>query len=574
MGLALQGMALLAGRALGVSWLPTVVAACAAALGLWLARRAPDRPDPEARGTSSLTLGVALLAALLQPLASARDPGEVPLDLLFHAGNAAELRHRWPLEDPRVAGIPLALPPARLRASGGGRGPRRRRRSPTPCSRWRRRCGSRSSRCRPRTRGALLFGSATRRRAGRGAPRCSTPIRASCSAWGRAPSTATSRPASTAARRPSAAASCSRRSSIALDGLARGRPVPKRSPASASWRAAASAAKTTVLPVVWAGLGDRRLARALAPPAPRAAPRLLRARAPRVVGRGAAHAVAERRDGELHRIVRPGARDRLHELAFRRFARALGSEPASRAGVRSPRQASWLWLVGYLGPRGRGRGALARRGSAAAGHDAGLVAGRRRRRRSRRASSLDVPGLSQLFLLYNGQLLVCLFAGAGLVQVRSARAPRARRRGRGLLAAAACASGLAQLDARPAGAMRQGRRRGRGARVAGRARLRAGARVAAAPREPPRRGLRGQPVAVAVGVRRGAALLRDRALHRPSLAGRPRARAVAGARGASGAAAATTGRGGRRRGPARDRRRPRGCSSSPTPSSRGSTPAS
>ena len=42
--------------------------------------------------------------------------------------------------------------------------------------------------------------------------------------------------------------------------------------------------------------------------------------------------------------------------------------------------------------------------------------------------ALDVPGLSQLFLLYNGQLLLCLFAGAGLA--RAARGPGAASRPR------------------------------------------------------------------------------------------------------------------------------------------------
>ncbi len=32
----------------------------------------------------------------------------LPMDMLFHAGNAAELRNHWPMEDPRVAGTPLA----------------------------------------------------------------------------------------------------------------------------------------------------------------------------------------------------------------------------------------------------------------------------------------------------------------------------------------------------------------------------------------------------------------------------------------------------------------------------------
>jgi hypothetical protein len=111
LGLALQGMALVAGRALGVPWLPTLVALTAAGAGMALARRGSSAseiapaPPPAA---PAWTLAVALVAVLLQPLTSAQRLGEpVPFDLLFHAGTAGELRHRWPLEDPRVAGVPL-----------------------------------------------------------------------------------------------------------------------------------------------------------------------------------------------------------------------------------------------------------------------------------------------------------------------------------------------------------------------------------------------------------------------------------------------------------------------------------
>lgn len=109
-GLALQGIALVLGRAVGVPWLTTVVAVAAAGAGLALARRASD-PEAGAAPPSAApapTLLVALVAVLLQPLASAERVGEpVPFDLLFHAGTAGELRHRWPLQDPRVAGVPL-----------------------------------------------------------------------------------------------------------------------------------------------------------------------------------------------------------------------------------------------------------------------------------------------------------------------------------------------------------------------------------------------------------------------------------------------------------------------------------
>ena len=111
LGVALQGIAVLAGRALGAPSLATLVALATAGAGLALARRRP--PVPEAAADSApasptLTLAVMLVAVLLQPLASATRLGEpVPFDLLFHAGTAGELRHRWPLQDPRVAGVPL-----------------------------------------------------------------------------------------------------------------------------------------------------------------------------------------------------------------------------------------------------------------------------------------------------------------------------------------------------------------------------------------------------------------------------------------------------------------------------------
>jgi hypothetical protein len=115
LGLALQGLSVLAGRALGWHGLPSLVAVVAVGFGIALGRRrGPAAPPtgtntaPATAGADAATLAVALVAALLLPLTSAARPGgPIAFDILFHGGNAAELRHRWPLEDPRVAGVPL-----------------------------------------------------------------------------------------------------------------------------------------------------------------------------------------------------------------------------------------------------------------------------------------------------------------------------------------------------------------------------------------------------------------------------------------------------------------------------------
>jgi hypothetical protein len=67
-------------------------------------------PSPVSTPSSGL-LFLAMLAALAQELHGLVTPARLseplPIDLLFHAGNAAELRNHWPLQDPRVAGTPL-----------------------------------------------------------------------------------------------------------------------------------------------------------------------------------------------------------------------------------------------------------------------------------------------------------------------------------------------------------------------------------------------------------------------------------------------------------------------------------
>jgi hypothetical protein len=110
LGLALQGIATVAGRALGAPRLAAVVAVATVFGALALARRGARSPAATADPPAPLAplLAVALVALFLQPLTTVARLGEpVPFDLLFHAGTAGELRHRWPLQDPRVAGVPL-----------------------------------------------------------------------------------------------------------------------------------------------------------------------------------------------------------------------------------------------------------------------------------------------------------------------------------------------------------------------------------------------------------------------------------------------------------------------------------
>jgi hypothetical protein len=111
LGIALHGIAFLAGRWLGVPGASVAVAivASAAGIGLMVRRRADVDSEPlPARPAAAATLAVALAGCILQPVNGVGALGEpVPFDMLFHAGNAAELRHRWPLEDPRAAGVPL-----------------------------------------------------------------------------------------------------------------------------------------------------------------------------------------------------------------------------------------------------------------------------------------------------------------------------------------------------------------------------------------------------------------------------------------------------------------------------------
>ena len=416
LGLALQGLSLLAGRALGISWLPTAAALAAAGLGLWLLRRAPERAQQATLGTSPLTIGVALLAALLQPLSSARDPGEVPLDLLFHAGNAAELRHRWPLEDPRAAGIPLAyhllaysLPvEAADRAAGPVADPLLALAPPL----WVALLTLQVAQA-----GRLLFASAAAGSIGAALVVLhSDPGRY----VGLAPGAFNSHLATGVYGSPTTVVGLVLLAAlvIALDAwLAAGGVA-----AIASFgllALAASAAKTTVLPVVWAGLGVVAL-RAL-----------VRGRPPELRRAAVALAVAGALGAPLT-LWQTGGREGYNAIVqlapasvFTSSGFAAALARASGAAQLSPWLAApgfLLWLVGYLGLPGLAAALwLAKRreplgtlqvfslGAIAAGFALGLA--------------LDVPGLSQLFLIYDAQLLLALFGGAGLLLLWPPRRP-------------------------------------------------------------------------------------------------------------------------------------------------------
>lgn len=112
LGLVVQALGYLGARALDIPAVAslTPLAVAGAALALCRGRRHLPEPAAPERGRShlELLLLVLLLAGSLQPLVSERHVGSgISVDLLFHAGNAGEVRHRWPLEIPRIAGIPL-----------------------------------------------------------------------------------------------------------------------------------------------------------------------------------------------------------------------------------------------------------------------------------------------------------------------------------------------------------------------------------------------------------------------------------------------------------------------------------
>ncbi len=113
LGLALQGLLFVAGRVVGLEGLPYALPFLALGAAALVAgrRKAGGEPRASSNADPRWLLLMVLLGCFLQPLVTLRLLGDpLPVDLLYHAGNAAEVRHRWPLEDPRVAGLPLNYP--------------------------------------------------------------------------------------------------------------------------------------------------------------------------------------------------------------------------------------------------------------------------------------------------------------------------------------------------------------------------------------------------------------------------------------------------------------------------------
>jgi hypothetical protein len=430
LGLAVQGLAVLAGRALSFPWLPTAAALAAASAGLLLGRRDAGPRETELPGAAGLTLAVVLAGVLVQPLESAQHlSAPLPFDLLFHAGNAAELRHRWPLEDPRVAGTPLsyhmlayALP---VEAADLARAPVADPLLALAPQLWVALLAVQAA-----AAGRVLFGSARAGALGAAV----LLLHADPGAFlGLGPGGFNSNLATGIYGSPTTVCGLILLAGFvpALDAwLADAR--PSRLAALAVLALAASAAKTTVLPVVVAGLalaGGRalvlgrraelaRLALALAAVAVAGVPLTLWQAGWQAGG-----------EQGYTGLVRVGAATAFTTSAFAgAVARAVGASALPPALVPP---AFALWLAGYLGLAGTA-GALwlawrpaplgALRtfslGVLAAGLSLGLA--------------LDVPASSQLFLAYNGQLLLALFAGAFL----EAAPGRPWRRAPALVAAA------------------------------------------------------------------------------------------------------------------------------------------
>jgi hypothetical protein len=417
LGLALQGVAVLAGRALGWSGLPWLVAALAVALGIALGRRrvsdalaATSGEVPAARGADAVALAVALTAVLLLPLSSATRPGgPIAFDILFHGGNAAELRHRWPLEDPRVAGVPLryhllayALPVA---AADLGSAPVADALFTLAPLLWLALLALQL-----RNAGQALLADA---RAGAAAAAIVLFHADPGRVLGLDDGAFNSYLATGLYGSPTTLCGFVLLAGLALslqEFVARGE--RRQLGALALLAAAASAAKTTVLPVVVAGLAlqtlllawrgrqdeARRLGTALVVTALAGAPFTLWQ-----------NAGAE----SYSTMARLGFAAAFTSSAFAgRLQQWLG--PGALGGLAAV-PGFGLWLVGYLGLSGvaaalwiaRHKSEItAVQGGALAVAASGLAA----------SVVVNAPGLSQLFFLYNGQVLLALFAGAAVVE--------------------------------------------------------------------------------------------------------------------------------------------------------------
>jgi hypothetical protein len=379
-----------------------------------LARRAGKseiRPESPAAGSGATlaTVVVALLGVLLLPLASAARPTEpLPFDLLFHGGTAAELRHRWPLQDPRVAGVPLryhllayALPVAAADLAGAPLADPLFALAPpfwlALLALQLRHAGRAlfgDDRVGAIAAGVVLFHADPGRVLGLG------------------PGAFNSFLATGLYGSPTTLLGLVLLCGLTLslhEWLERGERVQLA--ALALLAAAASGAKTTVLPVVLPALGLAAL---------HAAWRSRAVEARRLAG---ALAVAALAGAPLTLWQSVGADSYSAAMAGFGFARAFSSSGLAETVARTLGRdavrgvlagpAFLAWLVGYFGLAGVASSYwLARQrfhlgalqawalSVAAVGLAASLV--------------LDVPDLSQLFLLYNGQLLLGLFAGAGV----------------------------------------------------------------------------------------------------------------------------------------------------------------
>jgi hypothetical protein len=439
-GLALHGLAFLAGRPLGAPWLPSAVALAAAALGLALrVRRVGGAPAPAPPPASpSLTLAVVLAACLVQPLASVARLGEpVPSDLLFHAGNAAELRHRWPLQDPRVAGLPLnyhllayAMPIDAAERAGAPVADPLLALGPLL---W---------------LGLLSLQVANVGRVllhdGRGGPLGAVIVLLHADpgrVLGLGAGAFNSHFAAGVYGSPTTVTGLALLAGLAI-AIARWLDAGDRRSALAALllAAAVSAAKATVLPAVLGGLGLCGAYAAVRGRRTEAVRALVAAFALGVAGLPFTWAVASG-ESSYRTILRWGPGALFLQAPFTAAARAViglgeGVSLGAWAVPLFP-----IWLVGYLGLAGVGVVAWV------LVHQEPLDAGQRWALATAAAGgglalAFDAQGLSQLFFAYNGQLLLASFAGAALVLAPS-------RRGHALAAALAlCAVPSAEAAAR------------------------------------------------------------------------------------------------------------------------------